>query len=252
MTSTRVKLVRSVVAAVAGYAAGTFPSAEIVARKAAGVDPRQVGSGNPGAANVASQLGNKAGAAVFGLDMGKAVVAGAVGAALAGPVGANAASSAAVVGHCFPAQRNFRGGKGVAASFGQMLATFPAYLPVDLALGALAAKSDFWKQRPVATVAATCGLWVGLGSVWARNGWPNPWGAAPGPSMPFAAAVSSAAIIYRFAAEADATGENDDRSVADVDAMGENDDRSAVDVDAMGENDTGDAAISCLPVDVNA
>ena len=166
-------------------------------------------------ANVASQLGKKAGAAVFGLDMGKALVAGAVGTALAGPVGANAASSAAVLGHCFPAQRNFRGGKGVASSFGQMLATFPAYLPVDLALGALAAKSDFWKERPAATVAATCGLWTGLGSVWVRNGWPNPWGAAPGPSMPIAAVVSSAAIIYRFAVEADAPGGNsiDDAAV---------------------------------------
>jgi len=129
--------------AAVGYAAGTLPSAELVARAIGGADPTKSGTGNPGAANVADLLGRRAGAAVFGLDTGKAVLAGQIGRTLAGPTGANVGAAAAVLGHCFPAQRGFRGGKGVAASFGQMLATFPAYLPVDLALGAVAAKSDF-------------------------------------------------------------------------------------------------------------
>jgi len=150
-------------AAALGYAVGLLPSAEIVAKATVGpsgsgsIDPRTAGSGNPGAANVASR----------------------VGAALVGPVGANVAGTAAVLGHCFPAHRNFRGGKGVAASFGQMLGTFPAYLPVDIALGAIAAKSDFWKQRPVATVGATCGLWTGLAALWVKRGLPNLWGPTP-------------------------------------------------------------------------
>ena len=93
----------------------------------------------------------------------------------------------------------------MAASFGQMLATFPAYLPVDIVLGAVAAKSDFWKARPVATIGATCGLWVALASLWAKRGLPNLWGPRAALSMPAAAAVSSAAIIYRFAVEADRT-----------------------------------------------
>jgi len=165
-------------AAALGYAVGLLPSAEIVAKAAVGpsgsgpIDPRTAGSGNPGAANVTNLLGKKAG-------------------------------TAAVLGHCFPAHRNFRGGKGVAASFGQMLGTFPAYLPVDIALGAIAAKSDFWKQRPVATVGATCGLWTGLAALWVKRGLPNLWGPTPSISLPIAAAVSSAAIVYRFAAEAD-------------------------------------------------
>jgi len=188
-------------AAAIGYAAGLLPSAEIVAK---GVDPRRAGSGNPGAANVANLIGTRAGATVFAMDMGKAVVAGQIGRGLAGPLGANVAASASVLGHCFPAHRDWRGGKGVAASFGQMLATFPAYLPVDIALGAVAAKSDFWKQRPVATIGATCGLWVVMASAWTRRGLPNLWGPAPTVSMPLAAAVSSAAIVYRFATEANA------------------------------------------------
>ena len=96
-------------AAAVGYVAGLLPSADIVAR---GRDPRRSGSGNPGAANIANLLGNRAGAAVFGLDMSKALVASSIGRVLAGGPGANIAASAAVLGHCFPAHRGFRGGKG--------------------------------------------------------------------------------------------------------------------------------------------
>ena len=191
------------VAAGVGYVAGLLPSADLVASAVAkGTDPRKQGSGNPGAANVADLLGKRAGAAVFGLDMGKALVASGIGRSLAGPLGANVAATAAVFGHCFPANRGFRGGKGVAASFGQMLATFPAYLPVDIAMGAVAAKSDFWKQHPVAVMGATCGLWTGLAAVWVKRGLPNLWAPTATASLPVAAAVSSAAIVYRFAAEA--------------------------------------------------
>lgn len=186
-----------------GYVAGTFPSARTVACVfARGVDPGRDGSGNPGAANVAGLLGRRAGAAVFALDTAKAFGAGRLGAALAGPTGANVAAAAAVVGHCHPATRRFRGGKGVAASFGQMLATFPVYLPVDLALGAIAARSDRWKARPTASIAATCGLWTMLAALWARRGLPNPGAPAATAALPLAAAVSSAVIIGRFAAEA--------------------------------------------------
>lgn len=196
-------MIRSVAATAFGYIAGTLPSADLVARRFdASVDPNADGSGNPGAANTAQLLGKRAGVAVFGLDMGKAVIAGQAGRALAGPVGANAAAAAAVLGHCFPAQRGFRGGKGVAASFGQMLVTFPAYLPVDVALGAVAAKSDFWKQRPVATIGATCGLWTALAAISSARRLPNLWGPSPTSAMPLAAALSSTAIVWRFADEA--------------------------------------------------
>lgn len=190
---------RTIGAAALGYAAGLLPSAEIVAR---GLDPRRAGSGNPGAANIANLLGRRAGATVFGMDMAKAVVAARAGGALAGGTGANAAASAAVLGHCFPVHRGWRGGKGVAASFGQMLATFPAYLPVDVALATVAAKSDFWKKRPVASIGATCGLWVTLAAIAARRSVPNLWAPRAAGSTAVAAAVSSAAIVYRFAVEA--------------------------------------------------
>jgi len=192
-------VLRPVLAAVIGYAAGTLPSADLVAR---GIDVRSSGSGNPGAANVTNLVGKRAGVAVFGLDMGKALGAARVGMSLAGSSGANAAGAAAVIGHCFPVWNKFRGGKGVAASFGQMLGTFPAYLPVDLALGAVAAKSDYWKKRPVANIATICGLWISLATLWWRRALPNLWGGTATIATPIGAAVSSAAIVYRFATEA--------------------------------------------------
>ena len=204
-------MLAAVASASLGYVAGLLPSADLIAKAVARssdspdtqvLDPRRAGSGNPGAANIANLLGRRAGAAVFTLDMGKALLAGQAGRALAGATGANVAASATVLGHCFPVTRGLRGGKGVAASFGQMLATFPAYLPVDLALGAVAAKSAFWKRRPVATIGATCGLWVALAADWTRSGRNNLWGPRPTAAMPIAAAVSAAAIVYRFRAEA--------------------------------------------------
>ena len=98
----------------------------------------------------------------------------------------------------------------MAASFGQMLATFPAYLPVDVALGAVAARSDAWKQREVATIAATCGLWTALAAISARRGLPNLWAPKPTDALPLAAAVSSGAIISRFVAEARSDGDRPD------------------------------------------
>lgn len=91
-----------------------------------------------------------------------------------------------------------------------MLATFPAYLPVDLALGAVAAKSDYWKQRPVGNIAAICTLWTGLATLWWRRGLPNLWGGPASGSTPLAAAVSSVAIVYRFATEADKASDDTD------------------------------------------
>ena len=60
--------------ALVGYALGTFPSAELVAKRF-GTEITKVGSGNPGASNVIRELGWKAGMTVFLLDMAKAAIA---------------------------------------------------------------------------------------------------------------------------------------------------------------------------------
>jgi len=70
------------------YLLGTFPSAVLVAR-ASGVDIRSVGSGNPGASNVARVLGWRKGIWVFVLDAAKGALAAGLGLAVGISSGAN-------------------------------------------------------------------------------------------------------------------------------------------------------------------
>ncbi len=191
-------------AAALGYLAGTLPSADIASRLASGgaTDLRLVGSTNPGAANAIKQLGPRWGYGVLAADVAKGAAGSIGGRLLAGSAGAHVGGTAAVVGHCFPVWTGFRGGKGVAASAGQCLATFPAYTPIDLTVAAVTASSRRWKQRAFAATAVASAVWVLAGLVWWRRDWPNGWGPSPGPGLPLAAAASSAVILCKFAGAA--------------------------------------------------
>ena len=192
-------MLRLIAAATTGYALGTIPSADVAARLATrGVtDLRDAGSGNPGAANAMAVLGKGWGYAVLIGDVTKGAAACATGRRLAGDVGAHVGGTAAVVGHCLPVWNGFRGGKGVAASAGQCLATFPVYFPIDL--GVALATARWRRQALTATVAASL-TWVGAGVVWWRRGWPNLWGPQPSAALPLAAVATSGVILSRFMA----------------------------------------------------
>lgn len=188
-----------VTAAAAGYALGLVPSADVAARLASGghVNLRQQGSGNPGGANAAAVLGIRWGYTVMAADIAKGAAAARVGRRLGGDTGQHLAAFASVVGHCYPATKRFRGGKGVGCSVGQCLATFPAYLPVDLTVAAAVAAGP-WKQRAFAATTVSSVAWVAAATLWWRRGWPNVWGGTPTAGLPLAAAASSAVIFQRF------------------------------------------------------
>ncbi len=193
-------------AATTGYLLGTFPTADAVARRVSEglVDLRRSGSGNPGTANAAKVLGPRAGAAVLVGDIGKGALACGAGTVVAGPLGAHVAGTAAVVGHCYPVWNGFRGGKGVATSIGQCLVTFPAYFPIDAAVGVATAAMPWWRQRAFAATLVSSACWVVGGVVWWRRGFANHWGPRPTRALPIASAISSAVIARRFV-EAGAT-----------------------------------------------
>lgn len=187
-------------AALSGYVVGTFPTADVVAKRVSKgtVDLRRVGSGNPGGANALKMLGKRAGYTVMAGDIGKGAVASVLGGLVGGPTGAHVGGTSSVIGHCFPVWTKFQGGKGVAASIGQCLVTFPAYFPVDLAVAAATAANPLLKQRAFTATLCSSSAWIIGGMVWWRKGLGNLWGPAPGPALPIASIVSSAVIAYRF------------------------------------------------------
>lgn len=193
--------VRLVLAATVGYGLGNVPSAAVAQRLAGGQhDLATEGTGNPGAANAAHVLGRRWGAAVTFADVAKAAVAARVGRRIAGARGADVAATMAVIGHCHPVGRP--GGKGVAASIGQVVGTAPAYLPLDAVTVFATAKLPFFRHRTRAATTAGSIVWVATTTSWRWRRWPNPGGAPVTWSLPAGAAVSSVVIARRFHTEA--------------------------------------------------
>ncbi|MEX1105633.1 MAG: glycerol-3-phosphate acyltransferase [Ilumatobacteraceae bacterium] len=106
------------------YLLGTFPSAVLVARSK-GIDITAVGSGNPGASNIARTLGTRWGVTVFVLDGLKGAIPAAVGLAVLDRPEAYALATAAVLGHMYPVTRRGKGGKGVATVGGAFAVLHP-------------------------------------------------------------------------------------------------------------------------------
>jgi acyl phosphate:glycerol-3-phosphate acyltransferase len=191
---------RLVCAAAAGYLLGTVPSADVAARLAKGgrVDLRESGSRNPGGVNALRMLGGTPGRAVIVADVAKGFAACASGRAAAGDTGAHVAGVAAVVGHCYPVWNGFRGGKGVATSFGQCLYTFPAAAPLDLAVAIGVARIPGLRQPALASTALSSAVWLVASIVWWRRRLPNSWGPTPTAALPLANAATVLVIASRF------------------------------------------------------
>ncbi len=107
-------------AAAAGYFAGSVPFGLVLTRLAGLGDVRDIGSGNIGATNVLRTGRKGLAAATLLLDGGKGAAAVLV-ARIWGPEAALAAGLFAVLGHDFPIWLKFKGGKGVAATLGVLL-----------------------------------------------------------------------------------------------------------------------------------
>lgn len=194
------RALRLISAAAGGYLLGTVPSADVASRVATGgyAALRTSGTGNPGGMNARRVLGHRIGAAVIAADIAKGAAACGWGRRRAGDVGAHVAGAAAVAGHCYPLWSGFRGGKGVATSFGQCLYTFPAYAPVDVALTLAVARVVPGVRRPaLVSVAVSSVGWLVASVAWWRRGLPNLWGPRPTVALPLANAATVLVIASR-------------------------------------------------------
>lgn len=117
------------------YLLGSIPFGLIFGRFLGGVDIRTAGSGNIGFTNVLRIAGKRAAAITLLGDVGKGVVAVWAAGMLVSDAGWELiAAMAAVIGHNYPLFLRFRGGKGVATSFGALFACDPLMGGLTLAL----------------------------------------------------------------------------------------------------------------------
>jgi glycerol-3-phosphate acyltransferase PlsY len=115
------------------YILGSIPTAIWAGRVFRGIDIREHGSGNAGAANAIRVLGWKTGVPVLLIDMAKGWLAAMLPVffGLAEPDTALITNLqigtglTAILGHIFPVFAKFRGGKGVATAAGVLLAVHP-------------------------------------------------------------------------------------------------------------------------------
>ena len=131
-------------AAAIGYLCGMFLSGFFIG-KSKDIDIRTQGSGNVGTTNTMRILGLKVGAVTLLCDCLKCIAAVAIAYALfhqAFPEHIKLielyAAFGTVLGHDFPVYMKFKGGKGIASSFGMLIAIYPMFLPVCVLLFALA------------------------------------------------------------------------------------------------------------------
>jgi len=127
-----------IISLIIGYVFGLFQTSFIYG-KAHGIDIRDYGSGNAGTTNALRVLGRKAGLIVFLGDALKTAFAVLIARFLFGGESDAAsllyalyAGAGAILGHNFPFYMKFKGGKGIAATGGLIIAFHPWFLAVGL------------------------------------------------------------------------------------------------------------------------
>jgi glycerol-3-phosphate acyltransferase PlsY len=114
-------MVAALLSLILAYFIGSIPFGLLITRLARTEDLRSIGSGNIGATNVL-RTGRK-GLAIVTLLLD--ALKGAVPVWLAPESVAGLAAVVAVAGHCYPVWLKFQGGKGVATSWGALMALSP-------------------------------------------------------------------------------------------------------------------------------
>ena len=111
---------------VIGYLLGSISTGVILSRAVGHKDIRSQGSGNSGTTNMLRVMGKKFALLTFAGDLREGSTAVLIGKALLGTqAGEIVGAFGAILGHNFPLYFGFKGGKGIATSFGCLLIVFP-------------------------------------------------------------------------------------------------------------------------------
>lgn len=129
-----------IICIIIGYVFGMFQTAFFYG-KMHGIDIREHGSGNAGTTNTLRVLGTKAGLIVFAGDVLKCMIAVWITTLIF--KGSHPeeiyllklyTAAGAILGHNYPFYLKFKGGKGIAATAGLILAFHPYFVPVGFVL----------------------------------------------------------------------------------------------------------------------
>ncbi|MHB1845379.1 MAG: glycerol-3-phosphate 1-O-acyltransferase PlsY [Deltaproteobacteria bacterium] len=147
----------------AAYLVGAIPFGLLITRAIAGVDVRDVGSGNIGATNAVRAGGKLAGALTLLCDALKGLLPTWLALRELGVGAAALAGACAFLGHLYPLYLRFRGGKGVAIALGIFLALSPwAALGALSTYAAVLGATRVSALGSLAAVAAALGLVIAL------------------------------------------------------------------------------------------
>jgi glycerol-3-phosphate acyltransferase PlsY len=159
-----------VLVAIASYLLGSIPSGYLLVRAAAREDIRDIGSRSTGATNVLRFKGWKYAVPVAVLDVLKGFLPAYLSLRMFGdPLFASLCAALAVVGHCFPFSIGFKGGKGVATSFGAYAAL--AFRPLLASAALFSLTVAFSRTVSLGSIVASLSfpvfvlLWDGPGGV---------------------------------------------------------------------------------------
>ena len=146
-----IAVVRAVAIVVVAYLIGGIPWGVIVARLTGGPDPRTIGSGRTGGANVMRALGPRLALLSGILDMLKGTVAVLLARALGAGVEVEVlAGLASIVGHSRSPFLGLSGGRGVAPAFGAALVLSPPAAAATLAV--FVAVLAIWRYTSLASL----------------------------------------------------------------------------------------------------
>jgi acyl phosphate:glycerol-3-phosphate acyltransferase len=153
------QLAVAILTVVAAYVIGGIPWGVIVARLTGGPDPRSIGSGRTGGANVMRALGPKLALVAGLLDVGKGVAAVLLARVLDAGVGVEVvAALAAIIGHSRSVFLGLGGGRGVAPSFGALLVFHPLIAAIIIPLFVLVIAITRYSSVGSLTASAAAGV----------------------------------------------------------------------------------------------
>lgn len=122
--------------AIGAYLLGSIPTGLIAGKLLRGVDIREYGSGKTGTTNTLRTLGRGPALAVLIADLLKGALPVLLARLATDDAWVHAAAGlAAIIGHDWPVFAGFRGGRGVATTFGALLALMPLLALPLIALG---------------------------------------------------------------------------------------------------------------------